>query len=73
MAHDYPRVGSEPRKQAKWAAIPAHRAAPLCCVCTKRALFKVFIEESIFRGEDVGPFRACDDHKRDATALLEAT
>lgn len=73
MAHTYPRIGSEPRKQDKWAAIPANKPGPKCCVCGNRALFKVFIEENIFRGDDVGPFKACADHKRDAAALLEAT
>ncbi|GER16728.1 hypothetical protein [Variovorax boronicumulans] len=73
MAHLYPRVGSAPKFQEKWAAIPARKAAPLCCACDKRALYKVFVEESIFRGEDSGPFRACEDHKRDAALLLEST
>lgn len=73
MAHDYPRVGAEPRPHPKWAAIAEGKPGPKCVVCGKRALFGVFIEESPLRSEDTGPFRACDEHKRDAAALLEAT
>ena len=71
MAREYPAV-VEDRRQRKWIDIGASKG-PKCCVCGAKATHHPFVQVSIFRGDDMGPYKACEIHKTDATALLNST
>lgn len=64
----YPRV-SNTRPQPKWAGI---KKGPKCCVCGAPATHHPIVEVNLFRGDDMGPYKACDLHKADAQALLDS-
>lgn len=74
MARDYPRV-VDTRFQFKWRDQRAKAGKKfvehhLCVACDKPATHKVFVQVDWFRGNDEGPFKACQDHKQDGAALL---
>jgi hypothetical protein len=69
MAREYPR--STATKERAWAKLPEHEG-PRCTICGRKALFKVVVEVSWFRGDDE-VFKACDEHRsHHAQALLDA-
>ena len=52
---DYPAIGL-----VKPLPSPRGKAGPKCDVCAKPARFKLMIETSLARVDDIGPFRSCD-------------
>ena len=71
MARNYPAV-VEPRRQRKWIDMGAGKG-PKCCVCGAKATHHPFVQVNIFRGDDMGPYKACDLHANDPQALLNST
>ena len=71
MARQYPRVEST-RRQRKWIDMGPDKG-PKCCVCGAKATHNPEVQVNWFRGDDEGPFKACDTHKEDAEALLNST
>lgn len=74
MARDYPRI-KDARLQFKWRDQRAKAGKKfvehhLCVACGEPATHKVFVQVNWFRGDDEGPFKACQDHKQDGAALL---
>ena len=73
MSRQYPRV-VDPRPIKKGvAALGDKKGRPVCCVCAKPATNASRVQVNWFRGDDAGPYKACEDHKLDAAALLAAS
>jgi len=68
----YPRIDdAAPKPQWERARIKNPKnIGPVCCVFQAPATHRVFVEVSIFRGDDEGPFNTCKDHRRDADSVL---
>jgi hypothetical protein len=71
MARDYPAV-VDTRRQRKWIDMGADKG-PKCCVCGAKATHHPFVEVNLFRGDDMGPYKACELHATDPQALLNST
>lgn len=72
-ADRYPRVGSSakrPRWVDHWKRQPTTSSGPRCHACGAPALFRVDIEVSWFRGDDIVT-KACEQHRNDVHALLD--
>jgi len=70
LARDYPTV-ADARRQRKWIAMGADKG-PKCCVCGAKATHHPFVQVNLFRGDDMGPYKACDLHATDPLALLNS-
>lgn len=71
MARQYPAV-VDMRRQRKWIDMGAGKG-PKCCVCGAKATHSPFVEVNLFRGDDMGPYKACALHACDPHALLNST
>lgn len=65
---EFPRV-QQSKRERKWIDQGPNKG-PKCRVCGAKATHSSFVQVNWFRGDDEGPFKACDDHKTDAHNLL---
>lgn len=72
---EYPSIGRVQDRRSKWTytdrrgRIKSQANRPRCAACGAEATHLVDIEVNWFRGDDEQR-KSCDEHKRDANALL---
>lgn len=79
MPREYPRV-VDSRREKRWTLTPKGQKIPKgrthpnkiprCRVCGELATYSSWVQVNWFRGDDEGPFPACNAHKEDAAGLL---
>lgn len=67
MTKTYPLAVATPN--ASWIRMGAGKG-PKCCVCGEKATHSATVQLNLYRGDDIGPSRACELHATDADALL---
>lgn len=65
---EFPRV-VDSKRERKWIDQGPNKG-PKCRVCGDKATHSSTVQVNWFRGDDEGPFKACEAHKNDAQALL---
>ena len=67
MTKTYPQAVATPN--ASWIRMGAGKG-PKCCICGAKATHSATVEINLYRGDDIGPYKACEVHAADADALL---